>query len=291
MRVAAALPLLLLVTGAVTLAASLYLVVWERAESRVLTTLSVATCLGCAFLALLGCALRPQLPWTSSRASASAIGAWGIPLLMVAIVAPMTVAMTVLIPALIIDTAFGPALLFLVTGWGLAVTVAVMLVVYRRAEGPTRSLVGPVKVWHLGLVLSAAMAAFTYWLADWNPTLRHYRVEARATGVDGLAGVAVGDLCELDLGWFPGAFGDEKCRARLFCNGRKLFGGIGVAVFSCNVREQPTLVISGEDVAADDGDPAFSVDTATGQVRFSERSLWEGPPNLAAEILLEEAPR
>lgn len=88
-------------------------------------------------------------------------------------------------------------------------------------------------------------------------------VRATITEVQGLADLAVGSSCELNVDRSDQPDGSFVCNTQIVCGGRLLYGGAAAGYFPCTLYEGPPRHVVGADqqTTAGDGDGAMSLDT------------------------------
>jgi len=166
-------------------------------------------------------------------------------------------------------TSYAAAQMMLGCGSGLAIIFIIGSIYWRKSSGLKRELFAKIRVWHISIVLYCIVAAATWFIADWNPTLRHYSAKLQAKKVRSHDFIKKGDICEADIGTYPTKMKIRKCRVRFFCGGKRLFGVLGGGMIKCRYRHGERFFIVGEDPSADDGDPALRVNTRRKLLQYS----------------------
>ncbi|WP_438005024.1 hypothetical protein WME89_40745 [Sorangium sp. So ce321] len=96
-----------------------------------------------------------------------------------------------------------------------------------------------------------------------DATRRALRRSARVTESTGPSPVKAGARCALHVAPFPRG---GKCRTRLACSGRMLYGAGTTGVSECAVEGDHVVRVHDGDTTQDGGDPALDLDLATGRV-------------------------
>lgn len=277
-------PEILIFLSQIFLVICLYLVFVRHSADWYATTLVVSSTLALFNLAILYNSLRPW-KFTREVLYGEQSNAWSEPALFAFFMLTCITGTIILPGVLLVGTAYAAAQLMLVCGCGWALIIIIGTFFGRKNKGLQRPLRGPFRVWHLSIMLYAAMIYFTWHIADWNPTLRHYTAELTVTDVKGIEGVSEQDHCVADVGTYPEALKKPKCRVRFFCGGRKLFGHLGLGAIKCKYSHQgDSFYISGADPVSDDGDPALRINTKKKLLHYSEHYSLNRRIELKAEI-------
>jgi len=231
--------------------------------------LAVLGALSCWPLSVMLYAARPWLYGAAARGKRpdTTWMRWAIPVVFALPGLALIPVASLLLAMSVSPTAYEPRVLMLIVAWAFCLGPAVVLLVMRDHPGPSRRLAGPLRVWHLALLLLVAMSVAAWPLAAWNPTLRHGAMTLRVVRAAGMSGLAPGSACRLEVGWFPGTDG-TRCKLELHCGSRQLYGGYKRGAFDCTVRDRG-LVIQGRDDDSGDGDPALWVDTIKGTLQLA----------------------
>ena len=260
---------------------SLYVIIFIKDYNWLLLSVMVSSALGTMNLAVLLFSIRPwKLSLKILRKNPDMEWAFHGTLTITILI--IFTAIVLLPGTLLIKSAYAQSLLMLACGSGWAIVFSIGIISFRKAEGLKRPVFKFIKVWYLAILLLAAIAFSSWKLADWNPVLRHIQVNAKVTAVHNIRNVSQGDTCIADIGWFPSKKGKKKCRARFFCNSKRLYGKLGKGVFPCTVTDE--TVINGRDDDINDGDPAFSINTEKSKITFTSKRNKQ-TSSLTAEIL------
>ncbi|MGK3959434.1 hypothetical protein WMF38_41110 [Sorangium sp. So ce118] len=107
-----------------------------------------------------------------------------------------------------------------------------------------------------------------------DATRRALRRSARVTEATGPSPVQAGARCALHVAPFPR---DGKCRTRIACGGRMLYGAGTTGVSECTVEGDHVVRVHDGNTTQDGGDPALELDVATGRATVrgeEERGAW-----------------
>lgn len=147
-----------------------------------------------------------------------------------------------------------------------------------------RPVYGRFRAWQVALLCYGVAMASIFPLAWWNPTVRHRSFDYHVQEVQKIPGVAPGDSCELDVGWFA-ARREDLCWVRLWCNAKLLYGGYKKGVIECKVSVDG-LHFSGSD-KENDADPKLRIDTKNYLLQLAYDSDLDREPALVATRKLE----
>ncbi len=260
---------------------SCYLVFMKRSESWLITTLAVSAALAFINLTILHYMLRPVKIHDPGPAIHGPGYAWSAALALLFISGASLVP-----PALLMHSPLGAAIMIMSFGGGWALFLFIALLIVKKSEGPAHKLFGNFRISHIGALLFGAVAVSSWFLAEWNPSVPHYRFRGEVVKVKGISGISPGDPCTADISWFREGNGKPKCRSSFSCGGKRLFGSIGMGIFPCRMSYSGnSLFVRGADNSVSDGDPAFSINTETSVILYSTKKPLPAHPELEARIV------
>jgi hypothetical protein len=185
-----------------------------------------------------------------------------------------------------IKTSYVAAQLIIFSGVIFSLLLAVGTFFAFKSPGINRKIKKTISIRYFLIIIYLVVAALAWHIADWNPTLTHYTSEVKIIKTNGIEGIKKNDICYIDVGTYSGSVKKNKCRIRFFCNGKKLFGGIGLGMVNSKVSlKDDSIYIKGADNSVTDGDPAFSIDTKRGLIRFSKKYSLKYRSELTGKIL------
>jgi hypothetical protein len=259
---------------------SCYLVIIKKSENWLITTLTVSATLGFINITVLHYSLRPVKSHNRKLAQHGPGYAWAMGILLLVLTAS-----TIMFPAILLENPLGAAYLILSFGAGWSFFLLIALLMVKKSEGPAYKLYGNLKVWHLGALLYLVIGASSWFLADWNPSVPHHIIRAEVVKVKGISGISPGDSCTADISWYRKEEKKIKCRSYFSCNGKRLFGSIGMGIFPCRISYANDIFsVRGADNSTSDGDPAFSINTDSSVILYSTKKPLPYHPELVAKI-------
>ncbi len=182
-------------------------------------------------------------------------------------------------------TSYAAAQFMIISGTAPAIIFLIGTIIGRKGEGLSRPLFKKIRVWHGASVLYIIIGTLTIFIADWNPLLQHYNASLKVVRQYNSTDVSLNDICRADIGVYPASMKKAKCRIRLFCNGKRLFGNLGQGIIDCKttVTGENINIYGGDDVTSD-GDPALRINTHRKRLTFSRRYPLPGGVEFEASI-------
>ncbi len=141
----------------------------------------------------------------------------------------------------------------------------------RYGRAPALGALG-LRSW-LRVLALLAFAGCALAAARWNPMMDRYKGTVRVTTAVGVEALKAGDTCGISLLTYISRLGKRRCQATLMCAGREFYGIGKDGYFDCEITpvlERGNPHVKGADllITRVDDDPAFSIDSAEGSVRY-----------------------
>lgn len=135
-----------------------------------------------------------------------------------------------------------------------------------------------VRSWLRVLALLACAGCALY-AARWNPMLDRYKGTVRVESALGVEGLKAGDTCGISINTYTAVRTYTtrvlRCQATLTCAGQAFYGVGNDGYFDCDIAllELGAPRIKGADLLLSwvDGNPAFTIDSAEGSVRYWDK--------------------
>ncbi len=250
-------------------ALSIYNVFFLHSKNWGLTTISVSLAFAFLNITIIYFGLRPY-KFSIKNISKNRYNIWGTSAFLIPFVF-MMIYISFSITAIVIQTSYAAAQLIILSGSILPLTIAVCLIFTSKSPGLNRKFRKTVPIRFFLITIFLFIAASAWHVAEWNPTLKHYTTEIEITKSNGLDNIQVGDKCYADIGTYSGTVKKNRCRVRFFCNGKRLFGSLGMGMINGKISTKDNnIYIKAQDSSVKDGDPAFSINTDKELIRFSK---------------------
>ncbi len=192
------------------------------------------------------------------------------------------------LPQILLErNSYRPALLFIISGSGCAAAFAIITLINIKSPRHNKKITGPVRMWQLSLFLFLLIGVFAWFMADWNPVLKHADYKVHIIRSSGFPKSFSDQFCDLDVGWLRKEKNQYLCRARLFYKNSRIYGWLGDGAFNCKIinKKDGSWEITGGDYSIDDGDPFFIINTYKKQMVFKRYTQGKKTISLEGKIL------
>ena len=273
----------------VTFGISIYLVFYSEGDKYTEILLSVFASLVLFNCTIVYYTIQPFSPFRKSPFPDSQNGRYPA-LTSVVIFILLFICLAWLLPqTIIVRNSYRPALFFIAAGIGFSAAFIVITLINIKSTNHNKKVIGPIRIWQISLLLYASIGIFTWYLADWNPVLRHAEYEVEITRSVGFPRNYLGRICDLDVGWLLRENNRYKCRARMFYGTKRIYGKLGEGAFNCRIikNKESAVEIVGADNSLKDGDPVFIINTYRKYVLFKRYTSGNKVVSLEGRILLD----